>query len=660
MNRPPVDPGQDADSHVAAWAFACALSPHPRIRLADVVDGHVGFVNSYGATTPASPGSPPAAGRPYAIHLTDPAGRFRLLGFDFDAKRGPVTADVARLQELLTRAGLPHVVCASGPGGGRHVWVALADPVGPATARRIALGLSRMLPSYDPTPLTNPRTGALRPPLAPHRAGGQSEVIVGQLDELLRPSAAAAAVLRLDAMVRAEQPPTAEPAGAQGARAISVNEHGHRRMRGPRRDLTARVRAALDTPIPAGADTSTILRTVLCGAVYARWTLADIRAELATAPGLEHVRSRAGEDGHRQPYSRHEQHSRLRAEWDRAVGYVADHPVEPADAPEFEARQAHVTAAVAAVQRRADAAPGRWARGGGAADRRVLDVACLLMLTARRLDIELDIRRAAEHTGLSRETARTALHRLAVDGWLRSAAPAAGIHGAHWALPAVVVDHHDRPAAELSTSEIDRARSQVNTRPPTPVALHSAWSSHLTYRTTSVLHDALTHAGLGLDTARVYQALTTAPIDLLALITATGYSTSQLARSLDRLAGHRLAKTDRRGRWRILGRTHTSGTRLGRVARALGVIGLLVDRRRGYAIERQAWAWWTDELAWRRASTTRKRRAPGAGQLELIGIDRSGPRQHYGRHPVDHRGRGDYAAALAHLTAIPPERREAS
>ena len=40
------------------------------------------------------------------------------------------------------------------------------------------------------------------------------------------------------------------------------------------------------------------------------------------------------------------------------------------------------------------------------------------MLDAVRVDIELDTRRAGDLTGISRETARIALWRLAGDGWL--------------------------------------------------------------------------------------------------------------------------------------------------------------------------------------------------------------------------------------------------
>ena len=74
--------------------------------------------------------------------------------FDLDAKRGPAATDVARLRELLTRAGLPHVVCVSGPGDGRHVWAALAEPV---TATPFVAGIARDRTAlYDPAPGKSP------------------------------------------------------------------------------------------------------------------------------------------------------------------------------------------------------------------------------------------------------------------------------------------------------------------------------------------------------------------------------------------------------------------------------------------------------------------------------------------------------------------------
>lgn len=633
--------------------MAQTLSPHPKVRVANVDDDGA-ITNSYRSTVPKS-GPLPAPGRPYALHLSDEAGRYRLLGFDLDAQKGPVAADLDRLRALLTRAGLAHVVCASGPGGGRHVWVALAQPVSAAVVAGIARGLARMLPSLDTAPLLNPRTGALRPPLAPHRLGGRSEVLDGRLGDLLRPVAAPAQVLTLAGLVDAH---TTAPQRPVDAVAAARDADGHRCLPGPRRPLSARAYAALHDAVPGSADASAVLATALCGAVRARWHLSDVLALLPSAAGLQHARTERA-DTTRRLRTPAEQTAVLTRQWDRAVDVVSANPRtadQAADAdPTFEPRCAVVVAAVAAVQRRADAAPGRWARLGGPADRRVLDVACELMLAAVATDIELDTRRAGELAGICRSTAHLALTRLTSDGWLTPTTPAAGVHGAHWALPTGPVSTHDRAAEQLSTQEINEGRTQGT---PSPLkgspGARSAWRSHLAHRISAVLHDALTARGLGHHTARVYQLLTTTPADVIDLAIRTGYSSTRLRCLLDRLVGHRLARADRVGRWLLFGRSHSTGTRLDRAARTLGVHGVLAERAGRYSLERQAWAWWIDELTWRGLSAAQKRRTPGAGQtvLPLAGHDTLS-RHHRGPHPRTSNGRADFAAARRYLAELP-------
>ena len=656
MSRSAAKPGCPATTDAGdAWALAQALSPHPRVRVA-TVDDDGAVTNLYRSTVPRT-GPSPAPGRPYALHLADEAGRYRLLGFDLDAGKGPVAADVDRLRALLTRAGLAHVVCASGPGGGRHVWVALAQPVTAAVVAGIARGLAALLPSLDTAPLRNPRTGALRPPLAPHRLGGRSEVLDGRLSDLLRPVAGPAQVLTLAGLLEArtaavQRPVEAVPAGRDA--------DGHRYLPGSRRALSGRAHAALHDPLPASADASAVLATVLCGAVRARWHLAEVLALLPTAPGLDHARTERAGTGPRRRRRPAEQTAVLTRQWNRAVDVVCANPQSAvtdtaAADPTFLPRCGVVVAAVAAVQGRADAAPGRWARPGGPADRRVLDVACELMLAAVTTDIELDTRRLALLSGIGRDTARVALHRLTADGWLTPSIPAAGVHGGHWALPASVLAAVERTAPELSTTEIGTGRSQGTPSPlEDPLRARRAWRSHLAHRTSAVVHDALSAAGLGHHTARVYQLLTTTPAAVIDLAIRTGYSSTRLRCLLDHLAGHRLARADRVGRWLLLGRSHSTGTRLDRAARTLGVHGVLAKRAGRYSLERQAWAWWIDELTWRGLSAAQKRRTPGAGQtvLPLAGHDTLS-RHHRGPHPRTSNDRADFAAARRYLAEVP-------
>ncbi len=554
------------------WSLAGRISPRRRIRVA-AADDAGRALNSYPDTAPVSG---PAPDRPYAVHLTDNRGRYTLLGFDLDTRHGPVTADLARLHALLDRARLPHVTCASGPGGGRHVWVALAEPVTAVVVAGIAHGLARMLPSLDTAPLLNTRTGALRPPGAPHRSGGTSQVIAGDIRTLLHPTAGTSQVLTLAGLITHDQAIGA--AADTAAPSIGTDEHGHPYLPGERRPLPARSQAALTTPIPPGTDASAVLAAVLCGAARAHWRLADITALLPTAPGLEHARTEHTNTG-RIPRPPAEQRRILAHHWRRCLTHVAaahGATAAAADDPTFEPRCATTAAAVAHTQRRADASPGRWAQPGGPADRRVLDVLCELVLAAVTCDIELDIRRLSHLTGIGRDTARVALHRLAGDGWITRTQAAQSIHAAHWAL--------NTPPAPLSTPTITNGRSQAATRPPAPSQLRAAWRSHLRERTSTIAHDVFTPAGLGHHTARVYQTLATTATSSTDLATALGYPPDRTRHYLEQLAASGLAQH------RTAGWSRPPTDRRDSTARnTLGCAGILAARQRRHHIERQAW-----------------------------------------------------------------------
>lgn len=632
--RPPgSSSGQESDGGLgtgpeAAWVLARVLSPRPRVRIADLDEGGRA-VNRYSGEAPLD-GPPPD--RPYAVYLTDTRRSFWLLGFDLDPVAGPVGEDLAALSELLTRAGLPHLVCASGPGGGRHVWVALADPVPAALVADVARGLACRLPSLDVAPLTNPGTGCLRPPGAPHRLAGHSQILTGSVAALTRPTAGVTHIRALLGLLDAR--PAGRPATAA---AVGRDRTGAPHLFGDRRPLPAAARAALHDPLSAGVDTSAVLWRTLLGAAGARWRLADLQLLLGTAPGLEHART-ARSGPLRVTRSPTEARRLLRRQWDRAVAATAARTDAEAAAggdPTFDQRASDLVAAVAAVQSRADAAPGRWARPGGPADRRVLDACCEQLLAAVRLDVELDIRRLGMLCGISRETARRALHRLALDGWLRAASAGCGIRAARWGID------QKRPN-EFSTESIGSGVSQAFPRPAGAAGpLRSAWQATLARRRADQAHDIFTPSpGLGHHAGRVYSALNSVSCTRLELADRLGYSPTQLDRHLDSLSGAGLARLGPGSACRRL-RTDRRNA-----AKNLGVDGVLVDRRRRYLTEREAWAWWCDELDWMRLARQKKRRrrdpAPGQAVLELAGLS---TRQRYGAHPRHFGGRADYAAA---------------
>jgi hypothetical protein len=175
--QPPEPP------HVGeAWELTRRVSPRRLIRVA-VRDAYGEVANCYPAVCSVVGAAPPV---PWAVLLADDAGDFRLLCFDLDAGHGSdVEADAARLQELLTRVGIDHVVCVSGPTGGRHVWLGLAEPASAAQVATLARSASMRFDSLDIAPLCNPATGCVRPPGAPHRLGGRSTVVAGDVGCLL-------------------------------------------------------------------------------------------------------------------------------------------------------------------------------------------------------------------------------------------------------------------------------------------------------------------------------------------------------------------------------------------------------------------------------------------------------------------------------------------
>ena len=116
---------------------------------------------------------------PAAVRLYDGAGRARVLALDLDAKlagRAQVLADCALAVRWLGECGGLPVVDES-VSGGRHVYL-LLEAVRPAEEILPVLrALRTVLPSLDPTPMSNPVTGCLRPPGSAHPRGGSQTLV---------------------------------------------------------------------------------------------------------------------------------------------------------------------------------------------------------------------------------------------------------------------------------------------------------------------------------------------------------------------------------------------------------------------------------------------------------------------------------------------------
>lgn len=131
--------------------------------------------------------APAYADRVFAVHLAH-QGMFHTLALDFDSKTsGPDVAaeDALVAHRLLHDTGIESIMIESGPGGGRHVVATIGGSgISPSTMQKLAQRLRALpLKSLDITPLTNHKTGAIRPPLSRHRNGGYSRVLDPTDDE---------------------------------------------------------------------------------------------------------------------------------------------------------------------------------------------------------------------------------------------------------------------------------------------------------------------------------------------------------------------------------------------------------------------------------------------------------------------------------------------
>ncbi len=611
----------------ASWALTRAVSPRGRVRVA-VRDAHGEILNLYPRHRSVDG---PVPGVPWAMPLADEAGAYRLLCFDLDAHgpggRAGAAADAAALVEELSRAGLDALVCESGPSGGRHVWVGLAESAPAELVAAIARRAREVCPSVDIAPLTNARTGAVRPPGAPHREGGRSRCLSGDLSVLTSPRGTRAQLTALLEALTARSGHSPTPTSSSDVVGVVLtDEHGHPHLPGRRRELPAYAAHALveDAGAP-GADASRVLWRVLIGAAAAHWHQAEVEVLVAAGrPGMEHVRTAATHGRRRRPRSEAETARTLAHHWARAVRHVAGRGHGHDDT--FEARAGAIAAHIGRVQDRADACPGRWVRGSGPADRRVLDGLCQIALEAVTPAVGIDVRRLALMVGIGRETARTALLRLAAEGWIAQVSASAGTRAAVW-----TTDPHDAIHRTLS-----EGRSQdVTPPPPSPsgAADRLALLHTLTTRTTTAAHDAFTPSpGLGLAAGNAY------------------------ARLPERTAGAEAALQllDDAGLTRPGSSVPGSTGRCDELAAQLGVAGRLERRAATYTVERQLWLWWQAETDWMTAPTrTGHHRRPQPGQAPLPGLS-TGAGQ-WPAYPRDRAGRAHHAAARRLLTPLPQQ-----
>ncbi|CDZ87495.1 hypothetical protein RR21198_3556 [Rhodococcus rhodochrous ATCC 21198] len=570
------------------------------------------------ATTMAVPSRPP--GFPWAIYLAGADHRYRLVAFDLDSGRhGPETArtDADRLAAHLAELGVAHLRTRSGPGGGQHIWVRLAAPgAAPDEVRRLAHALRQHYPSLDTAPLTNPATGAVRPPGAPHRRGGQSlPHLTGAALEAALAGLDTETVPEVVAWLLARHPHSPAPAPHRSPTGpVRIVDPADPRLDRPRRALTDTTRALLEAAPTPGADRSAIVHSIFLGMARAGHSLADARAAAATAPGLVRLR---------------EDHARGREDTDRQWRRALDTAAHFAPAP--PTARAPVDDELDRIEAAIGADPAHWARPGGASDERILYALVALARTARTRTLDIDCRRLAQAAAVDASTVSRRLRVLTRQSWVTRIRAGSGTRAATWhlELPPVVA-----PLPAATQGE------------PAPAPGHS--SALLDHHT----HDLWAYrSGLGAVAARIHWAVISGkplisgrgrtPVEVAAR---TGYSLATVTRTLSTLT--RLGVPTR-----AAAETSELRERLDRAADRVGVLGVGAQRVRRHLLDRELHRWWLEEQDWRRRRG-KKTGVPRTVSLTLALPLEAPARLRYGRFPVTDTGRADYRAARVVVTRL--------
>jgi hypothetical protein len=619
------------------WALTRALSPRGRVRIADQL-GPDGFLNDYTATIPLTADEPST---PWAMPLTDPRGFFHYVCFDLDPGHGNAVYDAGRLAHWLDELNIDYVVARSGPTGGRHVWLSLADGTDAGVVATIGHLAAQLLPSLDITPLTNAATASVRPPGAPHRRSGRSEPI-GSIAPLLARSVTVDQLQLLQDFL-------VDTAGARplapitASRGVAIDDAGYPHLVGPKRAVSPRIRDLLGQA-PEG-DMSRTQASVLAGCARARWRFADVHALLQVSPALEHARTRRTFGG-RVPRTPDQAHRALQRAWQRAVEFVATNPTKgDGSDTEFHSRATATSAAIARVQNAANATPGRWgltgtstaqrATRGRYAERAVLDALCLFIAQAASEVIEADQRRLSQVTGYSHEACRLALHALRTpstddpeSAWIVLVDQAEGAHGARYRL-----------SKKFSTGDANLKLPQAVTRPSSspPADQRDWWINKLSARLQDLAHDVFSAPrSLGRKAGLTYSHLSPGNVLTTAILTAeTNLSASRIRKSLSRLHAHGLVDRHSDGWSRVVDVDRDQ------VAAQLGVDGYLAGRAARHDLERAVWAWWLADVTWMsKARKKRRGRRSSTGVPLFVQNDRP----EYPAYPRRN-GRGHYRDA---------------
>lgn len=607
----PLETPQTGDLRLVQRLFEVCTrtwSPRSRLRL-DPQRTH-----NYLATS-SIPASAPTV--PWAIHLADRKGRFRLLAFDFDSGRhGPEVAstDADRLCAVLDQLGVTHLRTMSGPSGGQHVWLRLGEHGAAAEpVRQLVHALRQHYPSLDSSALNNPVTGAVRSPGSPHRHGGRSlpHLRGSALDDTLAHMTEGTPPDVVQWLLARH--PYAHRSEHKHRRAIRIIEDpAGPRLDRPRRQLTARTQSLLATVPPPGGDRSALAHSILLGMATAGQTLPDVQAVLTSAPGL--IRLREDRDRGRDDTAR---------QWRRAVEAAAQF------APTVLDKHESIDAELDQIEAAVTVDPTRWARPGGASDERILHALIVLARTARTRTLDIDVRRLAEAAGVNASTVSRRLRALTLEDWVTQIRPGVGTRSATWKLNLPSPAATQGEPAPRSTSGISQLLLAHHT--------HDVWLNYSGLGAVAArIHWTVHRFWKTMSSARGRKSLTAFVSEL------TGYTTRTVAKTL-----HTLQK------WRLLPPAADSSTenRMNETASTLGVRGANARRAHRHLVDRELHRWWREELEWR-TRRGKKRGVPATPPRNLALPIEASARMRYGRFPTMQKGRADYRLARVRVVDL--------
>jgi hypothetical protein len=523
-------------------------------------------------------------GQPFAVYLAH-HGRFHTVVFDLDAKPGQdPRADADAVAAALTRSGIRFATARSGPADGRHIYATFPGGLDPDQVRAMGNAMrEQFAPSMDMVPLTNPATGAIRPPTSPHREGGQVTLLtpLDEALEALREGNNQAAFDRLCHDLDAHAPDR-HVTPAPRPRTASTDPY-----RPPHRDLPARYQHLLRDGDTGGLyrDRSAMAAAIGLALVNSGADREDfVRAALDPANiGLDHLRR------HHEGYGvfRRRPTAVVSAAADRmwrgCVRYAMHHPAQrPVRTPTPDA-----STLVAAVLAAISTTPRRWGGQAGPADLSVLRAFLHQVLSSGQSVVSVSVRQLAELANCEASTAHRASGRLTRDGWLHLTAPSTANLAASYqvSVPATFTAR-DGDLAAVADGTLGLAPTHAADRIRLAVKIQR--------------HDTCHPSGLGRTGAMVLIALTEEPGDEPDLAHRTGLSPRTIRSLLHQLRGVGLVR-----------RTATHWYRnylisLEHAALALKVTGATARRVEEHRHEQFLYAWYQADFTARRGWTTER------------------------------------------------------